>query len=171
MKLFLAAIVSFALSLWLGGMVMALITLFYFFATDRSLAVAVGPRIIFLFETMQLIVGVVAVLAMVAWRLLVCTRAKRFILPLLLLALAAAVVVTGLVTPRVNQLWQTGMSNSREFWRWHGISQIIYMFEFVCLLAALLMMPWAISAEATPRKPRLAPFTPVPQTSPQTASA
>lgn len=162
MKLVAASLVTLATGVWLGAMVMAMAGLFYFFATDRAQAVQFGPKIIRVFETTQLIVGIVAVFWTVIWRLLACNRAKRVILPLLLLALAGAVVTTVFVTPRVNQLWETGMGGSGEFWKWHGISQTIYLVEFVCLLVAVVLIPWSAAADRAAATP---------QTSPQTAMA
>ena len=74
-------------------------------------------------------------------------------LPLLLVALVGAVVSMAVITPRVNELWIPGQTAPPEFWKWHGISQSVYLVELVCLLTSALLIPAAIRADAEPSMP------------------
>jgi len=135
--------------LWLGGMLMALTILFTFFAKDRNLAVQVGPTLILTFEKFQAIFGVIALFTFVGWRLMVCSKPKKIIMPLILIAAAGATVSTAFITPRVNALWFSGQGGTPEFWKWHGISQVIYLIQTACLLATIALTPWAIDCETS----------------------
>ena len=148
MRNVLATIVVLAGGLWLGAMVITVISLSVFFMTDRGLAVQFGPKIIHIFEMYQALVGGVTLVAMVGWRMYYCVPLKRWMTRLLIVAALAATFSTAVVTPRIDALWNAGESRSPEFWKWHGISQTVYLTEFLCLTAAMLLAPWAIRSDA-----------------------
>jgi|GEM_PF-4010927 len=133
--------------LWLGGMLMTLTVLMVFFARDRNLAVQVGPTLILTFEYFQMLFGILAISSLIAWRLFAVSKPKRIILPLVLVAIVGALISSTLITPQVNHLWYTGQGGTKEFWKWHGISQMIYMTQVLCLLATLGLTPWVMDSE------------------------
>ena len=147
MRYTLKTLFTLSTGAWLGGMIASLAILFTFFAKDRNLAVQVGPHLIVTFEKFQAIVGVMSLFSLVGWRLIACSKPKRIIMPLILVAAVGAAVSTAVITPRVNELWFTGLGGTPEFWKWHGISQVIYLLQALCLLAAIALTPWAIDSE------------------------
>jgi hypothetical protein len=147
MRYTLKTLFTLCTGLWLGGMVASLLILFTLFAKDRNVAVQVGPHLITTFEKFQAVVGILAIFSFVGWRFLACSLPKRIIMPLILLAAIGATASSAFISPRVNELWFSGRGGTPEFWKWHGISQLIYVVQALCLLAILLITPWAIDAE------------------------
>lgn len=56
-------------------------------------------------------------------------------------------ISTAIITPRVNALWFSGQGGTPEFWKWHGISQVIYLLQTLSLLATISLSPWAMDVE------------------------
>jgi predicted membrane channel-forming protein YqfA (hemolysin III family) len=149
----LPAIVMFAWSLWFGGIVMLFLSvnsLFRTFAGDRPTAGLGATGIFQRFEIYQLILAAVAILATVLWRMRACSRAKRWLLMLLLAAAVMGVAITALVTPRIEAMRIAGTTQTLDFARLHGVSMLLYLIETLFLLLAGTMLFISMRSEATP---------------------
>lgn len=160
-----------ALTLWLGGLVTLFLFVQVLFKTDRALAASAAPILFRAFELYQLGLLVIALLSLMGWRLLVCSRCKKWMMALVLVAGALAVVQTAWVSARMRALTAGGQAAASpdagaEFRRLHGYSMVLYSGQTVLLAAAACLLPSAIRAEADgpvspfPGRPRTTPQTP-----------
>ena len=141
---------SLALLLGWGTWFGALMALFFFvqvlFKLDRPVAVKAAPLMFVTFETFQLVLGAVCLIATAIWRL----RAPRAILTatfaLLCIASIAAIIPPIAITPKMEALRHAGESGSPAFMRLHGISMIFYMSEAISLLVVGLLLPKVLAA-------------------------
>ncbi|HRK32385.1 MAG TPA: hypothetical protein PLD59_15075 [Tepidisphaeraceae bacterium] len=150
-----------AITLWLGGLVALFLFVQVMFHTDRAVALNAAPMLFDAFEKYQLVLLAVAILSLIAWRLMACSTAKRWITTMLLLAGVLAVVQSAVVSSRMQTILASGQSGGQEFRRLHGYSMMVYLSEAGLLAAAACLLPTAIRSEAD--SPR--------QTLPQTATA
>ena len=163
-----------ALTLWLGGLVALFIFVQAMFNANRAVAVEAAPMLFNVFEKYQLILFAIAMISVIAWRLIIgCSTAKRWIMLMVILAGSLAIVQTAFVSSRMTAIRQSGQSGDgeldgdfrAEFRRLHGYSMMIYVSQTALLAAAACLLPAAISAEAGLRRQALR------QTSPQTGPA
>jgi hypothetical protein len=158
-----------ALTLWLGGLLALFIFVQSLFNADRAVAVQAAPILFRVFELYQLGLAGVALISLIGWRLLVCSRPKRWMLALVLLAVALSVAEMVLVSSRMRAILAGGQTSGAEFRKLHGYSMMIYSTETILLAAAACLFPAAIRAEAE-FGPRLTSSPPL-RTSPETAAA
>ena len=147
----LATLVTLAWALWLGGMIMLFVTLGSIFTTpgiDRTTAGDVAAGLFPKFERMQLAFAALCLLGTFGWWLAGRSRAKLVLFALFGLATLAAVIETAAITPRIESMRVRGQRGSAEFDRMHRISSRVYMSGAMVLLAAGLVLPSAISADA-----------------------
>lgn len=158
MRKLLTIIFSAALTLWLGGSIALFLFVQTMFRNDRAIAVNAAPMLFRVFESYQLVLLLIAMFSLIAWRLMVCSKAKKWIMALLIVAGICAVVQTAVVSNRMRAILAAGQSAEGEFRRLHGYSMMIYVSQTVVLAAAACLLPAAISAEAD-WKPRTSPKT------------
>jgi hypothetical protein len=141
MTRFLGIIVTITWGLWFGGM----IVLFLFVV--RLFAAGIGPEaapVLFrTFETYQLVVGAIAIVASLGWFLSNRSRWKTGLLVAMLVSGVLAVLLTTLITPRMDKLRLAGESRGDEFRMLHKRSEKL----FVGAAAALLIGGIAIGME------------------------
>lgn len=144
-----------ALTLWLGGLVALFIFVQVLFKTDRAVAANAAPILFRTFEVYQLGLLVIALLSLLAWRMLACSRWKKWMTVLVVLAGAMAVAETAFVSSRMRTLMAggpeataAGTDAGAEFRRLHGYSMMLYSGETILLAIAACLLPSAIRAEA-----------------------
>jgi hypothetical protein len=156
MRHVLTIVFAAALTLWLGGLVALFIFVQTLFAADRGIAAGAAPVLFRVFEFYQLGLLVVALVSLTAWRLLVCTAWKKWMLGLVLLAGAMAVVQTGFLSSRMRTIMTdpevAGRADAAaQFRRLHSVSMILYSGSTILLAIAACLLPSAIQAEAEHR--------------------
>jgi hypothetical protein len=137
-----------ALTLWLGGLVALFVFVQMLFNTDRATAANAAPILFRAFEIYQLALFVVAIVALVAWRLIACSRAKKWMTALVVLAGLLAVVQTAAVSSRMRAMVSGEERGGEAFRRLHAWSMVLYTGETVLLAAAACLLPAAITADA-----------------------
>jgi hypothetical protein len=149
MRKVLPAIVSLACALWLGGLVALLMSVTTVFGISREIAVQVAPRLFHRFEPYLLTLVGVAIAATIAWRMLVsCSKAKKLLLALLLSAAVPAVVSIAFITPRIDALREAGQSQTPEFRRIHGVSNVLYLVQLALAAGCVITIPAAVRSES-----------------------
>lgn len=144
---FLAIVTLFAWALWFG----ALVTLFLFVTTlfhnDREIAVQAAPQLFVAFQKYHLIVATIALVALVAWRIV--SRSKMVLAIFILLGLAACcgVAVAVWIIGPMEALREPGFSGSAEFKRLHGLSMMLYSAQALLLLVSGIVLPFAIASD------------------------
>jgi hypothetical protein len=143
MQRFLHILLTLMLGLWLGGLAALVVFAIAFFAHDRAVASLAVPVLFQTFATYHLIAAGVALLLIVALR----WRAPRRLLTiqLILIVIAAACAVGS--TLALGKMEQVRRDDPREnmmdqpaFRRMHILSNIIYSFEMLSVLAALILL-------------------------------
>jgi putative Mn2+ efflux pump MntP len=150
MRTLLPVVISLAWGLWFGGIIMVFIavqTVFAAFDPDRQTAGFATSRVFLVFEWYQLALAAVLLAALIAWRLMACTRLKRWLLVLAIGAAALAVTSTAIVTPRIESMREQGQTGVPEFRRLHGVSMLLYTGTSVLLLGAGVLIPLCVRAE------------------------
>jgi hypothetical protein len=151
MQRILTTLLVLAWALWLGGLVtlfMAVNSVFATLSPDRTAAGSITAPIFHLFERYQLALAGIAVLSTVGLRLLSCSRAKRIVLILLLLAAAVAVGQTSLITWRMDELRISGEGGREAFRTLHGVSMALYFGITLLLAATGLFLPRMVRDDA-----------------------
>jgi hypothetical protein len=144
-----AVAVTLAWALWFGGLItlfLAVTSLFDTFSADRALAGTAAAGIFRRFESYQLFLAAVAVVAAALWRVsdpVVSPRRRTIVLMLLALSAGMALVSTFVVSNRIENLRQNGLTDTPEFRRLHGLSMTAYSAESLTLLVAGLLLPGA----------------------------
>jgi hypothetical protein len=135
-----------AWALWLGGLVtlfIAVTSLFHTFAADKALAGTAAAGVFRRFESYQLVLAAVAVLAAAAWRMTASDspRRKTVLLILLVVAAAVAAVSTFFVSNQIHHLRELHETTSTRFRTLHQLSMTLYLAETVVLLLAAMALP------------------------------
>lgn len=160
----LSILVSLVWALWFGGMVMLLasvLRLFDAFEGDRETAGRGASALFRLFESYQLVLAAVALLATFGWRLAGgSVRLKTALFALFALATVGAAASTTLITPNIEALRQRGLTATPEFKRLHGISSGVYMAGAAALLLAGVVLPAAIRSDAAAARRTVDPHQP-----------
>lgn len=143
----LATIVTITWGLWFGGM----IVLFLFVV--RLFKAGIGPEaapVLFrTFEMYQLVVGAIALIASLGWYLSSRSRWKACLLGTLLISGVLTILLTTLITPRMEKLRLAGESKGDEFRMLHKRSEKLFVGSAVLLLVGGI----AIGMESRPKKP------------------
>ncbi|MGA2582243.1 MAG: hypothetical protein ABSG31_03105 [Tepidisphaeraceae bacterium] len=146
-------LVCMAWGLWFGGLGALFLFATRLFAVDRPIALSAAPILFLVFERYQIVLAAAALMGALVWRIL----AKSVRVTVVFWLLAAASVPTALgpifVTRRMEELRLAGQSSSPEFMKLHGISMLVYSGETLILLAAGLMLPWAMRFPPSPGTP------------------
>jgi hypothetical protein len=144
MRYLLATVVAVAWALWLGGLIALFLFVQTLFRQDRPVAVEAAPRMFAAYQMFQLAVGAVALVAVVAWRLVEPRRALTGIFSLFAVAALGAVLLSTLIMPRMEKIRAAGQSSGPEFRQLHGRSMVLYLGETAALLAAGTLLPAAM---------------------------
>jgi hypothetical protein len=147
MKRVLPIVLCFAWALWLGGLMALFVFVQTLFARSRPVAVQAAPLLFLAFERYELIVGAMALIAAVGWRMKVRSHTLTLLLVLLILAAAGAIVSSITITGPMEQLRLIGQSGSAEFKRLHGYSMMVYVTQAALLAIAGLMLPGILKAD------------------------
>jgi hypothetical protein len=131
MKWLLSGVFRIAWALWLGGTVAILLLVQQLFRNDRDLAVLAAPKLFLVFERYQLVLAAIALVSLAG----LGRRRWAALLPLVLIAAAAAIVSAVVVTPRIEHLRLAGQQHTPAFRTSHGLSMLIYLAQVAVLLA------------------------------------
>jgi hypothetical protein len=146
-----------AWGLWFGALMALFVFVQVLFKMDRSVAVKAAPRMFVTFETFQLALAAICLIATAMWRL----RSPRTILTavfvLLCVASVAAIIPPIAITPKMEALRLAGESNSPQFRSLHGRTMIFYMTEAISLLVVGLMLPTVLGRASSERVSESAP--------------
>src|SRR3954466_15050091 len=123
-----------AWALWFGALMALFLFVTTLFHNDRDIAVQAAPQLFVAFQKYHLIVATIALVAVVAWRIV--SRSKLVVPIFILLGLAAGcgVAVAVWIIGPMEALREHGFSGSAEFKRLHGLSMMLYMGQALLLL-------------------------------------
>jgi len=146
----LSTVVLLAWGLWFGAIVMVFVTvtsLFTTFADERHVAGAAAAGVFRRFETFELIVAPVGLLAAMLLRGRSASRwSATLVAVLLALSALGASASHFYLTPRIDELRRQGVpSSSEQFKSLHGQSSMVYASQAALLLAAGLLLPGVIA--------------------------
>jgi hypothetical protein len=134
--------------LWFGG-VIALFVLAV--ALFKQLGREVAPQstqVLFpTFERYHLVLAAAALVMCVGWRVIGRSRAAGWCFAFLGVATCAAATSAIFFTPKILELTRAGKAGSPEFWKTHGMSNLVYMTEASALLIAGIIV---LAAERRP---------------------
>jgi hypothetical protein len=134
-------------SLWLGGLIalfIAVTSLFGTFAADHTLAGVAASGIFWRFNRYQLVLAALALIGSFAWRVASGKTSVTVLFSCFALASFAAIIVAGIIIPRLESLRLEHLTQTPEFAKLHGISMLIYLAEVLCLLIGGLILPTLI---------------------------
>jgi hypothetical protein len=139
----LATLVTLAWGLWFGGLIVLFMAVTALFATyPRHVAGQGAAQIFRVFNVYQLAVAAVALLATFGWRVIAAPRLKTSLFTLFGLATVAACMIAMYLAPQIEAMQRQGLTDSREFGRYHGYAMAVYLAETLVLLIAGCLLPW-----------------------------
>ena len=148
----LQIIVVIALSLWLGGLVALFLFVSALFRNDRTVALSAAPILFKVFSNYQIIVGLIAINALIFWRARVRSKSIGAIAILVIASLATAGFVAIKVIPEMEVIRLSGQSGtSPRFKMLHGVSMILYVVQMIALLLAAMLLPAAVRSDEAAR--------------------
>ena len=153
MRYLFASIATLAWGLWFGGVMglfLWVVRLSQTFAPPRrALFSEAASASFFVFERYQLIVGAVALVATVAWRIAAPGVSRTILFCVLALAATASISQSHLITPKIDALRShlDEPESVARFQKLHGLSMIVYTTQAGLLLVAGALLPLAMRAE------------------------
>jgi hypothetical protein len=149
-------------ALWFGGIMAVFVFAVAFFnGLDRTSATMATGVMFPTFERYTLFLAALALVAAVGWRVAGKSRAAGWTFGLLGVATVMAVISAAVITPKILDMRNHGLTHTPEFGRAHGISGVLYVVESIALLGAGVVL---LSAERRPaRRDELAAGTTAPQ--------
>lgn len=139
------AMTTLAIALWLGSLAHTLLTVASLFRAHpkatSNVAVNAAPTVFAVTERYHLGLAVVAIIAVMLWRRVACSRWRRFVSYALFAATALAVLQIAAISPRMESLRAAG--DLAAFGKLHGVSSVQYLAQTACLLVATLLLPLA----------------------------
>ena len=141
MNRLLPYVVTLALGLWAGGLVALILFVSTLFVKARTVAAETAPALFDVFEKYQLILAVIALLALVVWRWAGRTRSKTFALSLTMLATLLAFVQISYITPVINR---TRNTDRPTFDRYHRLASTNYT-----IISGLVVLSLGFTVAAT----------------------
>lgn len=143
MRRILATLVTLSWGLWFGGLIALFIAVTSLFATYSPHVAGQGAAHIFrVFNKYQLVLAGGALLSTFGWRVLCKPHLKTSLFTMFALATVAACVIITYISPHIEALQRQGLTESKEFGRYHGLSMAVYLVEVVMLLIAGCLLPW-----------------------------
>lgn len=146
----LPVLIGLLLALWLGGLVHQLLSVMVVFNSGvlpRELAARTAAKLFYVTERVVIGLGIASVLLMVAWRFFACDALRKATLWLTLVALLIAAGSTAFISSRIDALREAGQTQTPEFRRTHGISNVVYLAQTGTLIAALTTFVLALRRE------------------------
>jgi len=137
-------IVTLAWALWIGGLLALFIFVSTLFRNDREIAVQAAPQLFVAFQQYHLILAAIALVAIVAWRIVAPARMVLVMFVLLGLAACCGVAVAIWIIAPMEKLRMEGLGGSPEFKRLHGMSMMLYVGQAGLLLINGIILPFAI---------------------------
>lgn len=138
-------------ALWFGGIMAVFVFVVALFkGLDRESAVLATGVIFPTFERYSLFLAALALIAAVGWRVVGKSRAAGWTFGFLGAATVMAVISAAVITPKILDMRQRGLTNTPEFGKTHGISGVIYVVESIALLGAGVIL---LSAPRRPASP------------------
>ncbi len=165
MKRVLSVLVTLILALWAGSLVHTVITvstLFKVFPKVQSaVALEAAPVVFAVTERYHMGLALISLAAIPAWRLLGgCNRSRRWMMGFAVLAAILAFVQSLVISAKMNDLREHGLSGGPEFNKLHHYSTTEYVVQTVLVLAALAMLPTAVTSPCDQCAPGTAPRSP-----------
>lgn len=158
LRLILPVFIGLLLALWLGGLVHQLLSVMVIFNSGvlpREQAAPTAAKLFYVTERVVIGLGVASVLLMIAWRFLACDGLRKATLWLTLAALLIAAGSTVFISSRIDALREAGQTQTPEFKRTHGLSNVVYLAQTGTLVAALSTFILALRREQdVPFSPR-----------------
>ena len=145
-------ITTIAVSLWLGGLAALMLLVSGLFARSHALGVEAAPVLFERFAYYHLVVGGIALVGAVLWRVRVRSRWLTALAVFVAIGLAAALVTEMIITPKMHQLHRDGQGGEATFARLHRASETTYGIEAVAALAACGLLPSCIRRRETQPK-------------------
>jgi hypothetical protein len=170
MRYGVAMVTVMAWGLWFGGMAALVLLVGYLFGTDRKIAIIAAPRMFEVFETYQLFIAAIALVAAAAWRLVTPGRAAiTFLFAMLAIAAVGTIASALAVRPPLERLRVAGQGNTPQFQRLHKLSERLYGAQMLALLAGGVVIPVALGPARRRAREAAEETTTGTSTSPQTA--
>jgi hypothetical protein len=148
MRYIMSVILTISWALWIGGIaavLLAVTAIFNEYPSDqRALAGRATAAVFRSFSFYELIVAAVALVAVVALRLMKPGYSRTGLFVLLALAALMAAISAGLITPRIDDLRAQGQSHSDAFKQLHGVSMTLFSGRALLLLAGSFFIPLAL---------------------------
>ena len=170
MRYGVAMVTVLAWGLWFGGMAALMLFVGYLFKTDRPMAIIAAPKMFAVFETYQLFVAAVALIAAAVWRLMTPGRAAiTFIFVMLALAAVGTIASALAVRPPLEKLRLHGETTTPQFQRLHKLSERLYGAQMLALLAAGVAIPVALGPRRAAQATATGTTAESPRTEPEAA--
>lgn len=142
MNRLLSIIATISVALWLGGLATLMLLVSGLFARAHELGAEVAPVLFERFAYYHLIVGAVAIVAVVLWRMRDARRVLTVLAICTGIGLASAMISEMLITPKMQQLRRDDQSGGQTFAQLHRASEIVYGIETLALAAAAGLLPF-----------------------------
>lgn len=147
MKRVLSILVTLTLALWAGSLIHTMLIVSSLFTAfpkaSSTVALEAAPRVFFVSERYHIALAVIAMVSLIVWRTVSCSRSKRWMMVLTLTATALAFVQTFGISARMDALRGQGLSGGPEFNKLHRLSTTEYIVQTVLVIGALALLPAA----------------------------
>lgn len=144
MSRLLHTLLTFTWGLWFGGLVMlfvAVSSLFRTFDQAHEIAGAAASGVFHSFNHLRLILAGVALLLTFVWWVMKPSPGKMAVFIFFAVAAFAAVYITAVLTPQIEDMRQRGQTVGPLFRRMHGMSMGVYLAETIAVLIAGALLP------------------------------
>jgi hypothetical protein len=149
MNRLLSIFTTLLLALWAGSLVHLVLTVSSLFKAfpkaTSSVALEAAPQVFWITERYHLALALLSVLSIVAWRLVGCTRAKRWMMVLTIVATLLAFAQTYGLSAKMDALRGQGQSGGPAFTSLHHWSTRQYSVQTILVVAALCFLPAAVT--------------------------
>lgn len=140
LRAILSVFIGILLALWLGSLVHQLLSVMVVFNSGvltRELASPTAAKLFHVTERVVIGTGAVTIVLMIAWAFLARGALRKAATVLTLVALLTACASTLFVSSRIEALREAGQTQTPEFKRAHGISNVVYLGQIGALLCGL----------------------------------
>lgn len=144
MTRFLSVVTTIAVALWVGGLAALMLLVGGLFARSHELGVEAAPVLFEQFAYYHLIVGGIALVGAVLWRMRSPSRWLTTLAVCVAIGLAAALVTEMFISPKMHQLQRDGQSGDAAFASLHRTSETTYGIEALAALVACGLLPACI---------------------------
>ena len=134
MKRVLPYVVTLSLGLWAGGLVALILFVSTLFTKARLVAIDAAPVLFDAFEKYQIVLAVIALVAVTLWRFMAPTKIKTTIVAAVTLATVLAFVQIAYITPTIER---ARTADRPTFDRFHALAGWNYTTISVLVIASL----------------------------------